>query len=147
MGTHGRRGERVTRSAPHTHPRSRKAGEAPLTLGGVGRRVERQVERRLERLIERLVEHVQRRLVRASTLTSHGPIFESDKIAHETVSCQQWWRRGACGGGCRRLCVVVEGRGLARFGLGMSSWRGLPLWPPPPAACEGCGEPNFAFVQ
>ena len=72
MGTHGRRGERVTRSAPHTHPRSRKAGEAPLTLGGVGRRVERQVERRLERLIERLVEHVQRQLVRASTLTSHG---------------------------------------------------------------------------
>jgi hypothetical protein len=30
------------------------------------------------------------------------------------------------------LCVVVEGRGLARFGLGMSSWRGLPLTQRPP---------------
>ena len=30
------------------------------------------------------------------------------------------------------MCVVVEWRGLARFGLGMSSWRGLPLTQRPP---------------
>jgi hypothetical protein len=57
---------RVCRT-PRSHTPTRKVGGAPLTFGGVGRRVhlrDRCYVAGVERLIERLVEHVLRRLDR-----------------------------------------------------------------------------------
>ena len=69
------------------------------------------MERRLERLIERLVEHVQRRLVRASTLTSHGcderPKMQSSK-SNTSHRQQAIRRRGGVATAQARPGLAVE---------------------------------------